>query len=163
MAGDVTRPASVPGAEASPTLRAPGTAITEAQLDERLTRHISTFAKPGSAGEGRMALLGLLMAQLSEVDRGLVCGLLDVKEAKLQSLVQGRDAIPGSVHVRWSLLSEVLTHVRLVLKDAYLQSWLTTPAPDLAGKTPFSCLTGNARDREAVRRLALRVSDPSFT
>jgi hypothetical protein len=163
MVGDVTRPASVPGAEASSTLRAPGTAVTEAQLDEHLTRHISTFAKAGSAGQERMALLGLLMAQLTEVDRDLVCRLLGVKEAKLQSLVQGRDAIPASVHARWSLLSAVLTQVRLVLEDSYLQSWLTNPAPDLEGKTPFSCLTGNSRDREAVRRLARRVSDPSFT
>ncbi len=159
---DVTRPASVPGASDG-ALRAPATEVREASLDEQAARHAASLAKSGSAGESRMALLGLLLAHMSKVDRQLTCRLLDVKQPKLQRLVQGKETIPSSVEARWFLLSDVLTRVRLVLEDAFLESWLTTPAPDLGGKSPFACLTGNARDREAVRRLALRLSDPSFT
>jgi len=163
MTREVTRPASVPGAGETVALRSPGTEIRETELDQTLIRHVSTIATPGTAGESRVALLGLLMAQLAEVDIEIVCRLLDVKRPRLERLVHGTDAIPGSVESRWSLVADVLTRVRLILEESFLQSWLTTPAPDLAGKTPLACLTGNARDREAVQTLARRLSEPSFT
>lgn len=163
MSSEVTRPASVPGAGDTVVLRSPRTEIREAELDESLTRHINAFATPGAPGEARLALLGILMAQLAEVDTDITCRLLDVKRPRLERLVQARDAIPASVEPRWSLLADVLARVRLVLEDSFLESWLMTPAPDLRGKTPAACLAGNARDREAVKALAHRLSEPSFT
>lgn len=154
---DVTRPSSVAGAvEVQRNART--TEIRETPLDESQVKAVESL----KSGDG-LALLGLVVGQLASVETETVYKLLEVKPAHLVRLVHGRASVPKTVAAKWKPLADVLSQVRLILEDEYLETWLTTPTPDLQGNSPLKYLTGNSRDRAKVAALVERFSQTSFS
>lgn len=88
----------------------------------------------------RVALLGLLLAQLEWVSFKDTAKLLSVKPAQLRRYMRGEVSIPEGKEENWLTLSESLRCLHSVLKPTATQRWIRTPIKDLYGCTPINAI-----------------------
>ena len=136
---------------------------TEARSDldpEVVERAEKQRAQIGVHSQQRTALLGIVMANLVAVDFETAAELLAVKPKRLLKFLHGEAQIPSTFDRSWTDVAEILTNVRTVLHDEYVRSWLTTPAPDLDGRSPLVAVSRG--DRYRVLEITRCFLRPSF-
>lgn len=109
----------------------------------------------------RIALLGLLLAELEAVDFDDIALLLDVKTKPLQKMMHGEQQVPSGREARWEALAEVLHNLHRVLRASATGRWLHTSIPDLEGRTPLEAISRGQISR--VVALTRSYLDPSFS
>lgn len=149
--------------ESSPVLAPPSPASVAASVVSTNTLNTKELAKRfgGRERASRMALLGILLAELQEVPFEDVAELLDVKTGRLEQIMRGEVEVPSNRERRWKGLAEAFHYLHRVLEPKATTRWLRTEIPDLDGRTPFEALKRGQVDR--VVTLAKSYVDPSFT
>ncbi len=128
-----------------------------AEILERARKLRSQWGKESSE---KVALLGILLAQLAEVPFEDTAALLDVRLARLERLMHGEEQIPARAAERWRMIAETLDDLQAVLKPRATARWLRTAIPALDGRTP---LEAAKRGRLAdVRALTASYRDQAF-
>lgn len=114
----------------------------------------------GGESAERVALLGILLARLTEVPFEDTAELLDVRPSRLEKFMHGEEQIPVRAGERWKLIAEVLEDLQAVLKPRATGRWLRTSIPALQGRTPLETIK---RGRMAeVRALTASYRDEAF-
>lgn len=155
LVGDALR-ASNPALAPPPPASAAASGVLSEDLDAR--NLVKRFAGPERAS--RMALLGILLAELQEVPFEDVAELLDVKVHRLEQIMHGEVEVPPHREKRWKGLAEALHYLHRVLEPAATARWLRTEIPDLGGRTPLEALKRGQVDE--VVALTKSYVDPSF-
>lgn len=107
-------------------------------------------AKQSLGGQSRrQATLGVLLANLVDVDFDTTARFLGVSEKKLTQLMHGGETIAASHADRWDELAQALEVLHLVLDRAATAQWLRTPIPRRQGRTPLQ-LAEKGKHRELL-------------
>lgn len=107
----------------------------------------------GMGTSGRVALLGVVLAELENVPFEDAARLLRVKPPRLEKMMHGVESIPKANDARWTTIAEILRLLHTVLRSSATARWLNTELASLGGVTPISAIEkGRANDvLEVVR------------
>jgi uncharacterized protein (DUF2384 family) len=109
----------------------------------------------------RVALLGVVMAELHDVPFEQKASILGVSARQLERMIHGDAPIPEKNANRWEVLAEILINLHRVLRPEATNRWLNTPIPDLGTRTPLEVIRRN--DAGAVLEVTRSYLDTSFS
>lgn len=125
-----------------------------------MTRAGRVSKQHGPDTDQRVALLGILLAELRFVPFEDVATLLAVKPERLVKMMHGEEQVPSHKQRDWELLAQALHELHRVLRPEATGRWLRTEIPALSGQTPLrACAKGQLGRVANVVRAYL---DPSF-
>jgi hypothetical protein len=107
---------------------------------EALERARRIRAQWGADSPEKAALLGILLARLSEVPFEDVAEVLGVRPARLEKLMHGEEQVPGKLAERWLVVADVIEDLQAVLLPRATARWLRTSVPALGDRTPLDAI-----------------------
>lgn len=114
----------------------------------------------GPDTDQRVALLGILLAELRFVSFEDTAAVLGLRPDRLVKLMHGEEQVPASKVRDWEILAEALHELHRVLRQEATGRWLQTRIPALGGQTPLKAVAKGQVVRVAA--VARSYLDPSF-
>lgn len=127
---------------------------------QQLKQAESVLSKMDAGAAERVALLGLLLAELDATPFEAVSTLLGVKATRLEKMMHGTEKVPLSVVDRWEVLAELLANLHTVIQASATWRWLNAEIDALGGRTPLETIRSG--EVSAVLDVTRAYREPSF-